>query len=148
MSTRFAGRVATLVLSVLVCRTPVCGLTAAPQASNTSTPNLLLKLSNNGRYLVDRKGDPFLVVGDSPWWTADASLSVTYILASGTDERELTVAMGRFAKPVKARWHNPTSRRSVEVEGAPFANRATQSLRAPGDSGTGASDWVLILDAR
>jgi hypothetical protein len=34
----------------------------------------------------------------------------------------------------------------VEVEGSPFANHATQHLRTPGDNGTGANDWVLILN--
>jgi len=67
MNSRFAGRFATLVLSVLVTWPPVRGLTAAPPASNAPTSDLLLKSSNNGRYLVDQKGDPFLVVGDSPW---------------------------------------------------------------------------------
>jgi len=67
MNSRFAGRFATLVLSVLVTWPPVRGLTAAPPASNAPTSDLLLKLSNNGRYLVDQKGNPFFVVGDSPW---------------------------------------------------------------------------------
>jgi hypothetical protein len=43
------------------------GLTAAPKASNAPTADLRLKLSSNGRYLVDQQGKPFLVVGDSPW---------------------------------------------------------------------------------
>jgi hypothetical protein len=67
MNSRFAGRLATLVLSVLVAWPPVRELTAAPPPSNAATSNLLLKLSSNGRYLVDQNGDPFLVVGDSPW---------------------------------------------------------------------------------
>jgi len=80
-------------------------------------------------------------------WTADGKLSVTYIPSTGTNRRELTVAMGRFVKPVTARWYNPISGRSFGVEGSPFANRATHRLHAPGDNGTGANDWVLILDA-
>ena len=80
--------------------------------------------------------------------TADRKLSVTYIPSTGTDGRELTVAMGRFAEPVTARWYNPASGQVVEVEGSPFANHATRCLRTPGDNGTKANDWVLILDAR
>ena len=39
----------------------------APMASSERTSNLLLKVSGNGRYLVDQTGAPFLIVGDSPW---------------------------------------------------------------------------------
>jgi hypothetical protein len=79
-------------------------------------------------------------------WMTDGNLSVTYIPSTGTDGRELTIAMGRFAKPVTARWYNPTNGRFVQVEGSSFANRATHRLRTPGDNGTGANDWVLILN--
>ena len=37
------------------------------ETSNAPDSNLLLKVSKNGRYLVDQRGNPFLVVGDSPW---------------------------------------------------------------------------------
>jgi hypothetical protein len=80
--------------------------------------------------------------------TADEKLSVTYIPSTGTDGRELTVAMDRFEKPVTARWYNPTNGRLVEVEGSPYANRATHHFHTPGDNGTGTNDWVLILGAR
>jgi hypothetical protein len=80
--------------------------------------------------------------------TADGRLSVSYIPSTGTDRRELTVAMGRLAKPVTARWYNPTNGRFVDVEGSPYANRASHYLNTLGDNGTGANDWVLILDAR
>ena len=66
-ASRFAGRFATLVLSALVAWPTIKGLKGAPPPPNASTSDLLLKLSNDGRYLVDQKGGPFLVVGDSPW---------------------------------------------------------------------------------
>jgi hypothetical protein len=81
-------------------------------------------------------------------WTADGKLSVTYIPSTGTDRRELRIALGRFAKPVTARWYNPINGQFVEVEGSPYANRGAHRLRTPGDNGTGANDWALILDAR
>ena len=61
-----SGRIITFILSVLVLSQPLRGWAAA-WASNESTADLCLKLSDNGRYLVDQKGNPFLVVGDSPW---------------------------------------------------------------------------------
>ncbi len=80
--------------------------------------------------------------------TADGKLAVSYIPSTGTDGRELTVARGLFAKPVTARWFNPTNGQVVRVEGSPFPNRDTRRFRTPGDNGTRADDWVLVLDAR
>jgi hypothetical protein len=80
--------------------------------------------------------------------TADGKLSVTYIPSTGSGARELRIALGRFAKPVTARWYNPTNGKFVEVEGSPYSNRVTHRLRTPGDNGTGTNDWALILDAR
>ena len=81
-------------------------------------------------------------------YTADGELSVTYIPSTGTDRRELTIALGRFVKPLTARWYNPTNGQFIAAEGSPFANRADHRLRTPGDNGTGANDWALILEAR
>jgi hypothetical protein len=81
-------------------------------------------------------------------WTADGRLSVTYVPSASPGGRELRIALGRFPRLVTARWYNPTNGRFIEAEGSPYANRAARRLRTPGDNGTGASDWVLILDAR
>jgi len=80
--------------------------------------------------------------------TADRKLSVSYIPSTGTDGRELTFAMGRFAKPVTARWYNPTTGRVAAVKGSPFVNRDIRTFRSPGDNGTRTNDWLLVLDAR
>jgi len=80
--------------------------------------------------------------------TEGSTLSVTYIPSTGTAQRELGIALGGFAKPVNARWYNPTNGKSTAVEGSPFRDRAAPRLRTPGDNGTGTNDWVLILDAR
>jgi Protein of unknown function (DUF4038)/Putative collagen-binding domain of a collagenase len=67
MSRRLTGCLAAIVLSGVVMSLPVSKSAAAPKASRTLASELLLKVSDNGRYLVDQKGNPFLVVGDSPW---------------------------------------------------------------------------------
>jgi hypothetical protein len=79
--------------------------------------------------------------------TPDGKLSVSYIPSTGGGARELTVAFGRFAGPVRARWYNPTNGRFIAANGSPFVNRATIRIRTPGDNGTGANDWVLVLDS-
>src|SRR5437763_2346573 len=40
---------------------------AAVSQARAATPLLPLKTSPDGHFLVDQKGQPFLVVGDSPW---------------------------------------------------------------------------------
>ena len=80
--------------------------------------------------------------------TADGTLAVAYIPSTGKDVHEVTVSLSSFAKAVTARWYNPTNGQFVVVKSSPFANRGTQRLRSPGDNGTGANDWALILDAR
>ena len=67
MNDRFAGWFSATVLSLLVWIPPVSALAATPKASDAATADLPLKISDTGRYLVDQKGNPFLVAGDSPW---------------------------------------------------------------------------------
>jgi hypothetical protein len=67
MNDRFAGWFIATLLSLLVSIPPMAGLAAAPNAPDAPISDLPLKISDNGRYLVDQKGNPFLVVGDSPW---------------------------------------------------------------------------------
>lgn len=80
-------------------------------------------------------------------WTPDRKLAVTYLPSTGSGARELTIATGRIAQPVTARWYNPASGRFTEVEGSPFTDRRNHRLTTPGDNGTGANDWVLVLQA-
>ena len=80
--------------------------------------------------------------------SANGRLSVSYIPSTGTEGRLLTVALGVFPERVTARWYNPTNGKVVDVAGSPFMNRETRRFHTPGDNGTGADDWVLILDAR
>ncbi len=81
-------------------------------------------------------------------WTGDGKLAVIYIPSTGTVARELTIAMDRLAPPLTARWYNPARGGFSEVEGSPFRDQAAHRLATPGDNGSGANDWVLLLDAR
>lgn len=80
--------------------------------------------------------------------TADGRLSVSYIPSTDSASRALNVRLGAFAAPVSARWFNPADGRTSEVTNSPFANRDTHRFLSPGDNGSGANDWVLILNAR
>ncbi|MCC6444093.1 MAG: glycoside hydrolase family 140 protein [Armatimonadetes bacterium] len=78
----------------------------------------------------------------------DGSLALAYIPSGGTEGRSLTVNMGELASRVAARWFSPATGRFVDLPGSPFPNSGTQALTSPGDNGTGASDWLLVLEAR
>jgi len=80
--------------------------------------------------------------------TEDGSLSVSYVPSPSSANDALTVALNGFAAPVKARWYNPVSGRVFAVTGSPFENRGTRRFLSPGDNGSRAGDWVLILDGR
>jgi len=77
--------------------------------------------------------------------TPDRKLSVTYIPSTGIDAREFTVDGAQFPSPIMARWFNPTAGRFTKAQGAPLPNRGVHRLHTPGDNGTKANDWVLVL---
>jgi hypothetical protein len=78
--------------------------------------------------------------------TPDRKFSVTYTPSTSTDARELTIDAAQFAGPVRARWFDPASGTYQGSPVAPFANRGLHRVQTPGDNGTQANDWVLILD--
>ena len=80
--------------------------------------------------------------------TADRRLALLYIPADGAGARKLTLNLASFPAPVMAHWFNPAEDAAVITHGAPVPNRDQQTLRTPGDNGTGRNDWVLILETR
>jgi hypothetical protein len=78
----------------------------------------------------------------------DGTLGLSYLPATGeaTASRGLTVDFSQFARPVDAHWFNPTDGRLTPVPGSPFANSGPRQLKSPGDNGSGANDWLLILE--
>src|SRR5262249_15207935 len=81
-------------------------------------------------------------------YSRDRTLALSYVPSTGTESRSLTVDLGKFKGPVKARWYNPTNGRFLEVERAPLANSGSSIFHAPGDNGTGTYDWLLMLEVQ
>jgi len=77
---------------------------------------------------------------------SDGTLALTYLPATGTANRELTVDLGQLAGPLTAHWFNPTDGGLTPVPRSPFADSGPRQLKAPGDNGSGANDWLLILE--
>jgi hypothetical protein len=80
--------------------------------------------------------------------TADGRFAMAYIPADGSGQRELGLDLSAFPLPLKARWVNPARDVPPLVTAELLANRPQQSLRTPGDNGTGANDWVLVLEVQ
>lgn len=74
---------------------------------------------------------------------ADGSTIVAYIPPAHTGT--ITIDMARVARPARARWYNPTTAVYTTIE-TDLPNAGTHPFTAPGDNGSGDSDWVLVLD--
>jgi len=78
--------------------------------------------------------------------TPDGTLALLYLPADGQSSREVTLDLSRFPGPVTAHWFNPAKDAALSPHGAVLPNRERQTLRTPGDNGTGVNDWVLVLE--
>ena len=75
--------------------------------------------------------------------SSDGSLAVIYAPVAHT----MTVAMGNFGGPVRARWFDPTNATFQTVAGSRFPNVGTHNFTTPGNNSAGDPDWVLLLEA-
>jgi hypothetical protein len=64
------------------------------------------------------------------------------------ESRKLIVDLGQFSGPITARWYNPADSRRKTVKDVPLANRDLHAFHTPGDNGTKANDWILVLKVR
>jgi hypothetical protein len=80
--------------------------------------------------------------------TPDGRLALIYLPSDGIGPREFALNPGELAAPLAAHWFNP-ARAAPPI---PVASHAPEhgawKLRTPGDNGTSANDWVLVLEAR
>jgi hypothetical protein len=78
--------------------------------------------------------------------TADGRLVMAYIPSTGTAARSVTIDMTKLAGAANGRWYNPVSGAYTAITGSPFANTGTRSFTTPGNNGSGAGDWALVLE--
>ena len=80
--------------------------------------------------------------------SADGRLAVVYVPANGAGPVALTLNLQALPPTVTAHWFNPARDEPLRHGPAIARNRDGQRLETPGDNGTGANDWVLVLQAR
>jgi hypothetical protein len=87
--------------------------------------------------------------GTLNWVTAAAApagdLLVAYVPRTGTAPRSVTIDASVLSGPARARWYNPTTGAFVVIADTQ-PNAAGSVFTTPGDNGSGANDWVLVLD--
>jgi hypothetical protein len=77
--------------------------------------------------------------------TPNGKLAVTYIPSSSAAERELTVDPTQFSGTVHGQWFNPVMGNYTRAPALLTAGASGQRFRTPGDNGSQANDWVLVL---
>lgn len=77
---------------------------------------------------------------------ADGSLVMAYVPPTGTEPRTITIDLTRLNGKILASWFNPASGAYVPIAGSPFANVGNREFTTSGDNGSGANDWLLILE--
>jgi hypothetical protein len=78
----------------------------------------------------------------------DRSMAIIYVPSTEVKSQSLTVNLAQFSGPVTARWYNPTDGRFMAISDQTFPNLGLRDFQTPGDNGTGAFDWLLILKLR
>jgi hypothetical protein len=70
---------------------------------------------------------------------------LAYVPPTGVAARAITVDLTALSAPARARWFNPATGAWTGMAAGP-AGAAPATFTTPGDNGTGANDWVLVLD--
>jgi len=79
--------------------------------------------------------------------SSDGRLALAYVPSDGKEPRDLAVNLEGFSGPVTASWVNPAMDSAPIAQELPPRSGSSQHLRTPGDNGTGANDWLLVLTA-
>lgn len=74
--------------------------------------------------------------------TADGELAVVYV----PTERGVTLDLGRFNGPLRARWYDPTTGGFSPASQSPLAAHGEHPFVPSGRNGSGDSDWLLLVE--
>ncbi len=103
------------------------------------------ELAKTKRLVTSSNGAPGAADYVAAAGTPDGSLLVAYVPPSRQRAAQrLTVDMTAMSGAARARWWNPTNGAYTEI-GNSLANTGAREFTPPGDNGTGANDWLLVL---
>jgi hypothetical protein len=74
------------------------------------------------------------------------SLLLAYVPSTGTGTRGITIDLTALAGTLRASWWNPTTGATTSIATG-IANTGTRQFTTPGDNGSGANDWLLMLQS-
>lgn len=139
---RFPSLIVVASAIVIGCPRPVWPAQAA--AGDAPFP---MRVSANGRHLVDASGKPFLLHGDTAW-----SLLVQLTLEEAAEYLENRRQKGFNTILVNLIEYyfadNPPNETYTAIAGSPFPNSGSSDFAAPGNNGTGTNHWVLVLETK
>lgn len=69
-------------------------------------------------------------------------------LAFSHREQPFSAELGHLKGPLHARWLDPASGETRNLEGSPFPASGRREFRPPGRNAAGDADWVLVLESR
>ena len=81
--------------------------------------------------------------------TSDGATLIAYVPPTGTAATSFSVDLRSMAGNSRARWWNPTTAAYTDITGGAYSLANTidsQPFTSPGDNGTGANDWVLVVE--
>jgi hypothetical protein len=77
--------------------------------------------------------------------THDGRLALAYVASSAPNR--FTVDLTQLAGSTLASWYNPVNGQYRHMAGEPFPSAGKRTFQTPGDNGSGARDWILVLEA-
>jgi hypothetical protein len=78
---------------------------------------------------------------------SDGAALLVYVPPGGSPTRAFTLDMSALRGEATARWFDPTTG-TYRPAGAALANSGSKEFRTPGENAGGATDWVLVVEAR
>jgi hypothetical protein len=110
----------------------------------TNASNHRVVVSGYGTYCTASPANECGVDYISSSRTTDGSMIVAYVPSTGTGTRAFNVNMSQLSGVSTARWYNPTTGDYTTI--GTFANSGTRSFVTPGNNGSSANDWVLVIE--
>jgi hypothetical protein len=80
--------------------------------------------------------------------TGDGKVLVAYVPPEAKGSATIPIDMTALTGGIRARWFDPGSGAYSEIAGSPFSNVGYREFTTPGKNSGGATDWILLLEAK